>query len=187
MKLYVMRHGPAEDVSPTGRDADRALTSSGRDRVRSVAKALMDHGEEPFIVLSSPLVRALQTAEIVANVTELEKRVHATKKARDAGATGAVEIRRELSPGGGAMHLVGRLLGEGKKRVMLVGHEPDLSMLVTELVGRPPRDGMLKAMVVGVRVTAEEAPLAPAPREGRGFTATPRFVLEPKTLAWQRD
>ena len=44
MKLYVMRHGPAHDDSPSGRDADRALTVSGRERVAAVAKALMDEG-----------------------------------------------------------------------------------------------------------------------------------------------
>ena len=46
MKVYVMRHGPAEDDSPTGRDADRALTTSGRDRTRSVARALVEVTQE---------------------------------------------------------------------------------------------------------------------------------------------
>ena len=69
MKLYVMRHGPAADDSPSGRDADRALTPAGRERVTLVAKALTEGGEEPFAILSSPLVRAVETAEIVAEVT----------------------------------------------------------------------------------------------------------------------
>lgn len=182
MKLYVMRHGPAEDHSPTGRDADRALTPSGRDRVRSVARALEEKDEAPFTIVSSPLVRALQTAEIVAAVTKLDTRVQANAAARGSGATGAVEIRRELSPGGDAHELVFQLAREGRRRVMIVGHEPDLSMLVGRLVGRIPDEGMLKAMVVGVRLT----PTGPGV-EGSGFTSSGRFVLHPKTLAWQHD
>ena len=64
MKLYVMRHGPAEDHHAAG-DAARALTTSGRERVRQVAELLVTEGEAPKHIVSSPLVRALQTAEIV--------------------------------------------------------------------------------------------------------------------------
>jgi phosphohistidine phosphatase len=164
MKVYVMRHGPAEDDSPTGRDADRALTTSGRDRTRSVAHALVEGGEAPVQIISSPLVRALQTAEIVAAVANVDP----------------VEVRREISPGGDSIALIGELLRAGKRRVMLVGHEPDLSMLVHRLVGKAPDQGMLKAMVVGVRCdVAEDDP--------KGFSTKLRFVLDPKTLAWQRE
>lgn len=164
MKVYVMRHGPAEDDSPTGRDADRALTSSGRDRTRSVARALLDGAEAPVQIISSPLVRALQTAEIVAAVSGVD----------------AVEVRREVAPGGDAIALIGELLRAGKRRVMLVGHEPDLSMLVLRLVGKAPDQGMLKAMVVGVRAEIDEA-------DAKGFATKLRFILDPKTLAWQRE
>jgi phosphohistidine phosphatase len=188
MKLYVVRHGPAEDHAPTGRDADRALTASGRDRVRSVARELVAHDEAPFLILSSPLVRALQTAEIVAAVTTLDVRVRDEPKAQAAGATGAVEIRRELAPGGDAYALVLRMAHEGRKRVMVVGHEPDLSMLVSQLVGRAPAQGMLKAMVVGVKLVASSAGEALEPEDkASGVLATLRFVLDPKTLAWQHD
>ncbi len=164
MKLYVMRHGPAEDDSPTGRDADRALTSAGRDRTRSVARALVEGGEAPVAILSSPLVRAVQTAEIVAAASGVEQ----------------IDVRREMAPGGDSLGLVAELVRAARKRVMVVGHEPDLSMLIHRLVGATPEHGMLKAMVVGVRCE-------PAASEPRGFTAKPRFVLDPKTLSWQRD
>ncbi|MBN9165380.1 MAG: histidine phosphatase family protein, partial [Myxococcales bacterium] len=80
MKLYVMRHGPAEDNAPTGRDEDRALTPAGRERTRAVARALLAADEAPLTIIASPLVRALQTAEIVAAVTDLEKRVREAKE-----------------------------------------------------------------------------------------------------------
>lgn len=182
-----MRHGPAEDQSSTGRDGDRALTPDGRERTRAVARALLAEGEAPLAIVSSPLVRALQTAEIVAAVTDLEKRV---REAKDAGgAAGAVEIRREMAPGGDALGLVLELARMGRKRAMIVGHEPDLSMLVSRLVGRHPEHGMLKSMVVGMKI--DSMTLSPdAPRSSDpSRAAIPcefRFILDPKTLGWQR-
>lgn len=164
MKLYVMRHGPAEDESPTGRDADRALTPSGRERTRAVAKALVDGGEGPVAIVTSPLVRALQTAEIVAAVAAVDQ----------------LEVRRDMAPGGDALPLISELVRAARRRVMVVGHEPDLSMLVHRLVGWTPEQGMLKSMVVGVRCD-------PDTNEARGFAAKLRFVLDPKTLGWQRN
>lgn len=176
MKLYVMRHGPAEDVAPTGRDADRALTPSGRERVRDVAKLLSAEKEEPLVVLSSPLVRALQTAEIVANVTKLDERAK-----EDAALSGTVEVRGEMAPGKDAGALVQELVLRGKKRVMIVGHEPDLSMLVANLVGHVLPEGMLKAMVVGLKLTPRAEGV-----EGRAFEARLLFVLQPKKLVVAR-
>lgn len=169
MKLYVMRHGPAEDDAASGRDADRALTHSGRERTREVARALVANEEAPLAIVSSPLVRALQTAEIVAAVTELDKR----------GA--AVEVRREMGPGGDALGLVAELLRTGRKRVMVVGHEPDVSLLVHSLTGASPEAGLSKSMVVGVRVDPEASGA-----RASDLSAKLRFVLEPKSLAWQR-
>jgi phosphohistidine phosphatase len=179
VKLYVMRHGPAEDTSVTGRDGDRVLTSDGRERTRAVARALVTAAEAPLTIVSSPLVRALQTAEIVAGVTELEKAVREAKTA--GGAPGTVEIRRELAPGGDALALVLELARGGRKRAMVVGHEPDLSMLLARLVNHVPEQGMLKSMVVGVKVD----PARPD-AQGRAETCELRFVLDPKTLGWQR-
>jgi phosphohistidine phosphatase len=161
MKLYVMRHGPAEDYAESGRDEDRALTSSGRDRTRAVAKALADAGESPATIFTSPLVRCVQTAEIVAIATKLA----------DHG--GAVEAHRELRPSGSAMRLVEHLEASPRPRVMLCGHEPDVSRLVEEILGDPLGMPFQKAMVVGVRIRDGQAEL--------------RFILDPKTLAFDPD
>jgi phosphohistidine phosphatase len=157
-----MRHGPAEDNAASGVDADRALTSAGRDRVRGVAKALLAAGEEPLRIVTSPLVRAVQTAEIVAVVTKLGDR------------GGNVEVRREIAPGGDGVELAYRLAAEGAKRVMLVGHEPDLSALVSTMLGEFSRP-FDKAMVVGIHPVAE------------GARPKLRFVLDPKLLKLQPD
>ncbi len=157
-----MRHGPAEEAAPSGVDADRALTPTGRDRVRNVAKELVAASEEPLCVVTSPLVRAVQTAEIVAIVTKLGER------------GGSVEVRREIAPGGDAAKLAYVLAAEGAKRVMFVGHEPDLSALLATILGGYTRP-FEKAMVVGVQPVAE------------GSRPKLRFVLDPKHLKLQTD
>jgi phosphohistidine phosphatase len=157
MKLYVMRHGSSEDRSESGVDGDRALTIPGRERVRAVARLLLDSNEEPTYIVTSPLVRAVQTAEIVALVTKLGDR------------DGTVEVRRDLAPGGDAARLVQRLVSEQRRRVLLAGHEPDLSGLVAALVGGFGRS-FDKAMVVGLHVP------------DRGAGARLRFVLDPRSL-----
>jgi phosphohistidine phosphatase len=162
MKLYIMRHGPAEDVAASGRDADRALTAPGRERVRAVGKSLLEEDEAPHAILTSPLVRALQTAEIVAAATKLGER------------GGAVETRREIAPGGDAYDLVREIVETRRKRTMIVGHEPDLSALVARLVGHAPPQGMLKAMVVGISL-----------EQGLDCPKL-RFVLDPKSVEWSR-
>jgi len=148
-----MRHGPAEDYASTGRDFDRALTTPGRERVRAVALRLREMDEVPKGIVSSPLVRAQQTAEIVA------------KELR----TPAVEIEKAFAPGGDGVAFVRGAAADGRKRLMIVGHEPDLSELVTRLLGEPFGFDMLKAMVVGLRVVP-------------GEKTEMRFVLDPKTL-----
>lgn len=156
MKLYVMRHGPAEDQASDGLDGSRALTTPGRERTRMVAKRLVDLGEAPKHIVSSPLVRALQTAEIVHAVSPTES---------------PIEANTALAPRGPAHDFVRYCARQGRKRLMVVGHEPDVSLLVGQLTGHSmPYGGFSKAMVVSLRV----------PDEG-GF-ASIRFVLEPKTL-----
>src|SRR6202012_1422222 len=107
-----MRHGPAEDQADSGMDSDRALTAAGRERVRNVAKLLVELEEEPVVIVTSPLVRAVQTAEIVGLGTKVGDR------------DGSVQVRRELSPGTGhAVAMVRSLASSGARRVMVVGHE----------------------------------------------------------------
>jgi phosphohistidine phosphatase len=158
MKLYVMRHGPAEEQAESGVDGDRALTAAGRKRVRNVARALLEAGEAPLYMATSALVRAVQTAEIVALTTNLGE------------LDGIVTVRRELAPGGAAATFVRRLASEGRRRVMIVGHEPELSDLVSALAGAPFGRPFEKAMVVGLHLTPGSS------RPGL------RFVLDPKTL-----
>jgi len=180
MKIYVMRHGPAEDQSDSGQDGDRALTPSGRERVRAVGKLLVELDEAPLAIITSPLVRAVQTAEIIAVVTQI------------AHAKGTVEVRREMSPSGGPVELVGGLVTEERKRTLVVGHEPDLSELVAALLGKDSfRRSFDKAMVVGLHVTSPSDRSDPASsraaRPTKGIRAKLRFILDPKALRLDPD
>jgi phosphohistidine phosphatase len=66
MELYLLRHGIAEDRSASGRDADRALTEEGRNKLHRVLKRAAAAGVSPSLIISSPYKRALETAEIAA-------------------------------------------------------------------------------------------------------------------------
>jgi phosphohistidine phosphatase len=153
----------AEDHAASGADGDRALTPTGRERACAVAETLLHAEEAPVHIVTSPLVRAVQTAEIVAIVTKLGER------------SGTLEVLRELAPGGDAVALAHRLAHEGKRRVLFAGHEPDLSALVSSLLdhtfGRP----FDKSMVVGLQLPSD------------GSKARLRFVLDAKTRRFEPD
>jgi phosphohistidine phosphatase len=120
MELYFLRHGIAADVGPDGSgDAGRPLTAKGIAKLKEEARGLRRLGVRPDIVLTSPLVRARQTAEIVRHALGLDSRVV------DALAPGC-DIARLRD-----------LLGEYRsaERIMVVGHEPDFSELVGTLTG----------------------------------------------------
>jgi len=161
VKIYIMRHGPAEDQSATGRDYDRKLTSSGRTRTEIAAHEL-GRWERPKRVISSPLVRTVETAEVVMAAL---------------GLTFDLETREELAPAGDAIGLVNELGAQGAKRVILIGHEPDVSTLTALLLPSWSRS-FDKAMVVGLKI--DRASLAN--RSPGEPTTKLRFVIDPKRL-----
>jgi phosphohistidine phosphatase len=164
MKLYLVRHGPAESQSRTGRDFDRALTIDGRQRVHLVALELGKRGESPKRIISSPLRRTVETAEVVSTALGLDP---------------SCSLSDDLAPCGDAAALVRRLLAERARRVMLVGHEPDMSSLASRLLPSFSR-GFEKAMVLGLRVR----PAQPDAEQADGWQVQGRFVLEPKERHW---
>jgi phosphohistidine phosphatase len=122
MELYLLRHGLAVETGTAGfeEDATRPLTGKGRRQLRKIAGAIKKLDPDFDLILSSPLVRAKQTAEIVAGKLKLKKRL---------------KLSNALVPGGEAAVLLRQLAREkpAPKKVMLVGHEPDLTRLVSLL------------------------------------------------------
>jgi phosphohistidine phosphatase len=161
VKIYIMRHGPAEDQAPTGRDFDRKLTSSGRARTEIAAQEL-GRWELPKRVVSSPLVRTIETAEVVIAAL---------------GLPFEFETREELAPGGDSLRLLGELALQGAKRVVLIGHEPDVSTLTASLLPTWSRS-FDKSMIVGLEL--DRAALAHRTKDAS--SAKLRFVIDPKRL-----
>lgn len=121
MRLYFLRHGIAEDESPTGRDADRRLTTEGVEEMEAVAAGMAALGLRFDSIRTSPKVRARHTAEIAAAALGLEAVL--TQEPALGHGCGLAELRDLLA---GA---------EGKARILLVGHEPDLSLNIGALIG----------------------------------------------------
>jgi phosphohistidine phosphatase len=122
-ELYIMRHGIAVDRGTAGyaNDAKRPLTPEGKKKMREITAGLVRVGFDPDWIVTSPLVRAAETAEIVAD-----------------GLGGRVprDFCDALRPGSSAEALLTFLAKQpNRRRVLVVGHEPDLSELAARLVG----------------------------------------------------
>ncbi|BCS55944.1 histidine phosphatase family protein [Geobacter sp. SVR] len=124
MVLYVVRHAEAVEESETLRDEWRYLTEKGRSVAGKMSAAIAKLGPKPRLTITSPLTRAVQTAEIAA------------EKACRRNVIVASEL---LAPGADINELIAHLKECQAKRVMLVGHEPQLGLLVAALLDRRER------------------------------------------------
>ncbi len=123
MNLYLLRHGLAVERAEFdyANDAARPLTPKGRRQLRLVGAGLRAMGLRFDAIFSSPLLRARQTAEIVAAGLKLKKRL---------------AVADELKPGGSVHKLVKSIRGlkPVPENVLLVGHEPDFSEWISLFV-----------------------------------------------------
>jgi phosphohistidine phosphatase len=119
MRLYLLRHATATDVAST--DEERALTQEGRDEARVAGAALAELGAKPSHILSSPLVRARQTAEIAAKALKFSKDIELADELENGTSTAA--LLKALQP----------YASDGP--VLLVGHMPSLSEHLAALIG----------------------------------------------------
>lgn len=122
VQLYLIRHAIAEERGDAWPDDTlRPLTDEGRARMRKVAKGLVRLGVKLDVILTSPLVRARQTAELVGAAFD--------------GQPPILELP-QLEPGTPYTELLDGLRKYArKKRVALVGHEPDLGIVASRLLG----------------------------------------------------
>lgn len=130
MIVYVMRHAEAVEASGTMQDEWRYLTEKGRAAAENVISSIVRIGRKPRLTITSPLTRAVQTAEIAAG-----------KACR----RNVVVASALLLPGADISELVTYLKRrKDAKRVMVVGHEPQLGLLVATLLGREGEPVTLK-------------------------------------------
>ena len=158
-ELYFIRHGLAEDRGEQWPDdAKRPLTEEGISRARKQARGLARLGVSFDIVLTSPLVRARQTAEIVA--AAFDPRPY------------FVQVE-SLAPGGAYQAILADLEKHARKtRVAIVGHEPDLGELAARLIGARHAIAFKKGAVCRIDVDA-------LPPGGPGAL---RWFMTPKML-----
>jgi phosphohistidine phosphatase len=118
MNLYIIRHAIAVDegTSDYESDSERPLTDKGRKKMRQIAKGLRNLGVEFDLILSSPYVRARETAEILADVFKMKKKI---------------VFSDNLIPMGNPELLITEINEKySVDSMVVVGHEPHLSTLV---------------------------------------------------------
>ena len=151
MEIYLLRHGIAEDQSPTQQDAHRALTSEGVARLREVLTTVAKAGNAPQLILTSPYVRARQTAEIAREILKVKQdmvETHAlTPMAQPREAWEEIRALRSESS------------------ILLASHEPLMGQLLGFLLGVP-----------GLQVEFKKGAIARV--DVNSFGPTPRGVLK---------
>ncbi len=145
IRLYLVRHGAAEDAAGGAPDALRALSLKARRRFHKTARRF---GRKVDLIFTSPLVRAVQTAEILAGEAK----------------HGALSVLQELAPEQSAeavLKAVSKRAGKSGS-VALVGHEPQLSRLLAALARLPAATAAMLDIRPGavVRVDVSELPRA---------------------------
>ena len=141
MKIHIIRHADAIDRSSAISDDYLYRTCRGRTRFRRVAETLKKCDIDPDLIITSPLVRAVQTADILAETLRF---------------SGEVTVHPPLAAGFGLARL--RELLEQvapAKEVVLVGHEPDLGHLTGELLDLSPCN-LKKGGVVSLKLKPQQ-------------------------------
>lgn len=143
MQLYFLRHGEADWPGWTKPDDERPLTDFGKKEVRQVAKFLNRLKVKPDLIVTSPLPRALQTAEVAAE--QLKTKLRQQDEA--------------LEPGFGISELRTVLKRHRSKVLMLVGHEPDFSSVISALTGASLKLSKAGVALVDIDPEAQEGRL----------------------------
>jgi len=128
MKLYIVRHAIAISHGAPGiKEDDRTLTEDGTKKMRRAAAGLLHLGYVPELLLSSPLIRATQTADILLQVF---------------GGKIEMRIAPSLAPSGNRQDLYREITKHAKKlnSLMLVGHQPSLGEIAGDIVWGTPED-----------------------------------------------
>jgi phosphohistidine phosphatase len=158
MELLIIRHGDAVEDAPGLGDGGRWLTGKGRKQTRAVAAWLAESDKRrPVEIWTSPLVRAVQTAEIIAEAAGLED---------------AVSVHAALATHGDPRSVLRAIANHRPHKhgpLALVGHEPSLSLMAEQLLGEIGWPGFKKSGVLALSWTGDGP-------------ATFRYVLHPKHL-----
>lgn len=162
-ELYLIRHGLSEQRGTYEDDGQRPLTDEGKRKTRQVAKQLRQFGLQFDRILSSPLVRARQTADILVDVGLGEK----------------VEASSFLAPDGNIgdwLDWLATWMRSNDSSLVLVGHEPNLSTWAEHLIWGEARQTLTlkKAGVIGLTLPEIGSPIG---RSSLFWLAPPRLLI----------
>jgi len=163
MKLYFLRHGEAASANgiTIKSDAERPLTKEGIEILKIQGKAFEKLNIQPDIIWTSPLVRARQTAEVVAKQLDLEDRIVETPKLACGAGLDSIREIVDTKP-----HV---------QSAMFVGHEPDFSTIIGKLIARSGATVEMKKG--GIALVETEFPIL----AGAGvlmWLLTPKVILK---------
>ena len=161
MELYLIRHGIATERGIDSKDYDRTLTNQGRQKTGKVAQRLYQLGLRFDLILTSPLVRSRQTAEILCS----------------SGLSSQVEEHTFLAPDGDIHTWLSWLEQQQHSittQLALVGHQPDLGQWAEILVWGEAREVLVlkKAGIIGLTL----------PETGSALGQSQMFWLTPPKL-----
>src|SRR5262245_56286582 len=157
MELWLLRHAEAEDRAASGRDEDRRLTDAGLEQARAAGLGIAAVSNGIARILTSPYVRARQTAEAAAKALGIED----------------LRTTRSLEPERDPAKILEELEGESAEAILLVGHAPLLGHLLGRLVS-----GGSDADVPLSKAGAAWLTLGGNSRRGRLRALLPEPVLE---------
>jgi phosphohistidine phosphatase len=158
MDIYLLRHGAADQQSPTGKDADRGLTIRGASDLRRTLKAAQTAGMQPSLILSSPYARALESAQLAARLLKYSEPILKSNSLLPDSTP--ADVWNELRTHRDA------------RSVLVVSHEPLLSATASWMLG-------------ATRVNLEFAPGMIARIDVPDLGAEPKGVLR-RVFVWNR-
>jgi phosphohistidine phosphatase len=157
-ELILFRHGIAEDMSTDGTDAERRLTEEGLKKTRQAAEGLARFADKPDVILTSPLVRAVQTAQIAGEVFGRTPQT--------------MDLLADCLP----EEILAELLERPEGVVMIVGHEPTFSMIVERLCTEGELDDFVQVKKAGAASVDVSEIVAGAGRGRLLWLATPKML-----------
>jgi phosphohistidine phosphatase len=156
MEILLLRHGIAVDAEEAGSDDARRLSREGRKRVRRAAAMLRKLGIAPNAIITSPLPRAKETADVTAWAIRFK---------------GEVQVAAQLTSGASPQDYIAVLNEAGEsEQVMLVGHNPDMEDFLQYLIA--PKSKVCLELKKGGLAIVEIAGLKKLSQPGRGVLKT---------------
>lgn len=163
MELYIIRHGIAQERTSDRPDQLRSLTAQGQEKTRQVAKKLYSLGLRFDLIMTSPLVRSRQTAEILVESQLSSQWQESIHLAPDGNISAWLDwLEQQQYP--------------HSTKLAIVGHEPNLGQWASMLIGNqaPGRLVLKKAGIIGLTLPETGSPLG---RSQMFWLTPPKFLV----------